>query len=205
MKAGVKKMFGSKIFIASQDTSSRKKVKNILIKSGYTVVGEADDGISALRLIRSMEPDLVIADFDLPGMTALELGKILEEDRIAPIIIISPSWEMEVVEKARESWIFAFVVRPIDERNLLTAAETALLNYDRMMKLEKEVAKLKDTLETRKLVEKAKGILIEQLGIFEAEAFRKIQHQSMDKGLPMKQVAEAIILTYDIGSKKRRN
>jgi response regulator NasT len=197
-------MVGSKIFLASQDTALRKRLKNMLSKNSYNVVGEAGDAISALRLIRAMGPDLVIVDFELQGMPAMDLIKIIEEDRIAPVIIIASTWERELVEKNRQSWIFAFLVRPIDERNLLAAADSALMNFERMLILEKEVAKLKDTLETRKVVEKAKGLLMEKLALTELEAFRKIQHQSMDKGIPMKQVADAIILTYDIGTAKRK-
>lgn len=201
--AGGERMFGSKIFLASKDSCLRKRLKNILIKTGYTFVGEAEDGISALRMVRAIEPDLVIVDSELPGMTALELSKIIEEDRIAPIIVIASSLEGELAEKARESWIFAFVVTPVEERNLIAASESAIINYERMIKLEEEVKKLKNTIETRKVVEKAKGILMDNLGLTEAEAFRKIQHQSMDKGIPMKQVAEAVILTYDINTKKK--
>ena len=186
-----------------QDTSFRRKLKNIFTKSGYTVVGEAEDGVNTLRMIRAMAPDLVILDFDIQGMNALELAKIVEEDRLAPIIIISNVWERELSEKARESWIFAFMVRPINEGNLLASAETAMMNFERMIQLEKEVNRLKDTIETRKIVEKAKGLLMEKLDMSESEAFSKMQHQSMDKCIPMKQVADAIILTYDIDGKKK--
>lgn len=197
-------MLDSKILIASQDTALRRKVKNILTKSGYNVVGEAEDGINALRMVRTIGPDLVILDYALQGLAAMELAKIIEEDRVAPIIIISSAWEQTLAEKARQSWIFAFLVRPINEGNLLATAEVAMLNFERMIKLEQEVSKLKDTIESRKIIEKAKGLLMENFSLSEAEAFKKIQHQSMDKCIPMKQVAEAIILTYDIGVGKKK-
>ena len=196
-------MFGSKIILSFQDTSFRKKLKNIFTKAGYTVVGEAEDGVNTLRMIRAMAPDLVILDYEIQGMNALELAKIVEEDHLAPIIIISTVWEQDLAEKARQSWIFAFMVRPLNEGNLLASAETAMMNFERMVQLEKEVSRLKDTIETRKIVEKAKGLLMEKLDMSEAEAFRKMQHQSMDKCIPMKQVADAIILTYDINGKKK--
>jgi len=197
-------MAGAKIFLISQDTNLRKRLKNLLNKNQFQVIGEAMEGISALRLIRTMGPDLVIVDFELQGMPALDLIKIIGEDRIAPVIIIASTWERELVEKNRQSWIFAFLVRPIEENNLIAIAESALINFERMLNLEKEVAKLKDTLETRKLVEKAKGLIMAKLDLTEVEAFRKIQHQSMDNGLPIKQVAEAIILTYDIGITRKK-
>lgn len=196
-------MVGTKVFVVSQDPSLRRRIKNILTKNGYTYVGEAEDGINALRLVRAIGPDLVIVDFELPHKAVAELIQIIEEDRMAPIIIISSTWESELVERHKSSWIFAFLVRPIEERNLLAAAGSTLVNFERMLKLEQEVEKLKGTLETRKVVEKAKGLLIDNLGLSEAEAFRKIQHQSMDRAIPMKQVAEAIILTYDISKTKR--
>lgn len=197
-------MFGAKILLASQDSSLRRKLKNIFTKTGYSVVGEAEDGTTTLRMVRTMTPDLIILDYELQGLNAIELAKIIEEDRLAPVVIVSSSWDRDLAEKARQSWILAFLVRPINEGNLLAAAEGAMINYERMLKLEQEVFELKDTIETRKIIEKAKGLLMDNFGLSEAEAFRKIQHQSMDKCMPMKQVAEAIILTYDIAVGKKK-
>lgn len=187
-----------RVFIAASESAVRKKISGIIIKAGYQVVAEAEDGPGALRLIRTVAADMVILDFDLTGINGIEVAKIIEEEKIAPIILLTSGRQRDLVEKAREFWIFAFLMKPVTEGGLLSAVDSALLSFQREQELQKEVDKLKDTLETRKLVEKAKGILMQNIGFSEAEAFQRIQRQSMEKGKPMKQIAEAIILTYDL-------
>lgn len=192
---------GPKIFIGTGDNNLVKRLKMILQKEGYMITGEAEDGLSCLRTIRRVMPDLVILDKELSGMSGLELAKIIEEDKLAPVILLTPTWDREVFEKAKESWVFAFLVKPVQEGHLLSTASFVIHTFQKMMKLEKEVDKLKDTIETRKVVEKAKGILMKTMKISEDEAYKRIQQQSMDKCIPMKHVAEAIILTHDVKRK----
>ncbi|KKM10193.1 Fis family transcriptional regulator [Clostridiales bacterium PH28_bin88] len=194
-------MLGTKIFVASGDETIRRTLKSILTKEGYHVVGEGEDGAGTLRGVRSVIPDLVILDADIPGTSGMEVAKILEEDRLAPIILLTSTWQKELVQKAKEFWVLSFVVKPISDTILLPAVESALATFHRVRNLEKEVAKLKDTLESRKLVEKAKGILMQNLGLSEAQAFRRIQQQSMNKSMTMKAVAEAIILAFEMQKK----
>ncbi|GAW92003.1 ANTAR domain-containing response regulator [Calderihabitans maritimus] len=197
-------MYRCKIFIATNDSSLLKKLKTILTKEGYLVTGEAEEGHIALRMIRSMAPDLVILDVELPGMNGLEIAKIIEEDKLAPVILLTPNWQKDYVEKAKEHWVFAFLVKPVEESSLLPLVEVTLVNFQKMLKLEQEVNRLKETLETRKLVERAKGILMETLGLTEGQAFRRIQKQSMDKCVSMRAIAEAIILAHDISKNGKK-
>ncbi|MBC7323741.1 MAG: ANTAR domain-containing protein, partial [Moorella sp. (in: Bacteria)] len=165
---------------------------------GYWVIGEAGDGLSALKLIRSRQPDLLIIAAELPGMDGLEVARIVHEDKLAPVIVLAGAQGPGLLEKARDARVAALLLKPVEEASLLPAIEIALANYQEIIRLEKQIKELKETLETRKLVERAKGILMETLGISEAEAFRRIQKQSMNKRVSMRQVAEAIILAQSL-------
>jgi len=187
-----------RIFIAVADRTLRKKLKNVLAKEGYLITGEAEDGSTALRMVRTLAVDLILLDADLPGMNGLEIARISEEDRIAPVVLISNNWQKNLAEMARDSWIFAFLLKPVDEAVVAPTIETALINYQKLLDLENEIVKLKDALEARKLVERAKGILMKTMNLSEAEAFRRIQRQSMDKCVPMKEIAKAIILSHEM-------
>lgn len=191
-------MYGSHIIIADSDTVLQKRLKLILTKAGYSVVGMAEDSLSSLKLIRSRHPDLIILDANLPGVGGMEVAKVIGESRIAPVVMLISHYQKELIQKCKDSWIFAYVVKPVNEDNLLSSMEIALLNYQKMLSLENQVKELKDTLESRKIVEKAKGMLMKQLGLSEAEAFKKIQKQSMNKRTTMKAIAEAIILAYEM-------
>ncbi|MDH7577750.1 MAG: ANTAR domain-containing protein [Bacillota bacterium] len=190
-----------RVLIAVASADSRKSLKQLLMRGGYHVLAETDDGFQALRQARSLDPDLVLADADLPGINGLELGRVLSEDRIAPILLISretfPFTQFER-EKGRFMFPVGYVTRPLTEYNLFPAIESILSFSRHVRDLESEIKSLREKIETRKIVERAKGILMEQLGISEAEAYRKLQKQSMDRCLPMRKVAEAIILAQEL-------
>lgn len=187
-----------KIFLASADPASLQSLKQILQREGYAVVGVARDGSQALRLIHSLQPDLVILDSELLGTSALEVARVINEQQVAPIIMLASSWHRNIINKTRDFPVFAYLVKPVQEVSLLPAVEAALANYEKLVRLEKEVNKLKETLAARKVIERAKGILMETLGISEAEAYRRMQKQSMDKCVPMKAIAEAIIVAHEL-------
>ena len=188
-------MQSRKVFIAVSDSNLLKILKTSLKKAGYSVVGEARDGHAALRMIRTLDPDVVLLDDGLSGENSFEVAQIIEEDRIAPVVLLSDGIQKDFIEMAKDYWVFAFIFKPVEEINLVPAIETAAANFYRLMKLENEVAELKETLETRKLVEKAKGILMNTMQISESEAFRRIQQESMNKSMTMKELANAIILS----------
>lgn len=187
-----------KIFLASSEQASLQSLRQVLQREGYLVAGAAQDGAQALRLIHTLQPDLVILDSELKGTSALEVARFINEEQVAPIIMLASSWHRNIISKTRDFPVFAYLIKPVQESTLLPAIEAALANYEKLARLEEEVNKLKETLAARKLIERAKGILMETLGITEAEAYRRIQRQSMDRCVPMKTIAEAIIVAHEL-------
>ncbi len=188
----------SRVIIIDSDAAWRKNIKKLIGKMGYWVIGEAEDGLTGLKLVRARQPDLVIIEAFLPGMDGYELARIINEDKLAPVILIASSTQQNVIEKAKAAKVFSFLVKPDLEYNLIPAIELALTNYQELSRLEGQIKELKDTLETRKVIERAKGILMETMGISETEAFKRIQKQSMNKRISMRAVAEAIILAHNL-------
>lgn len=191
-------MAEQRIVLVENDSNWRKNLKSMLTKLGYWVVGETGDGLNALKMVRSRQPELVIIDAGIPGMDGFEVAKIIHEDKLAPVIILTSTHTQAMVEKAKEARVSALLNKPVDEMSILPAIELALANYGEIVKLESKVKELKELLETRKLLERAKGILIETMGLTEAEAFRRMQKQSMNKRISMRQVAEAVILAQNL-------
>jgi response regulator NasT len=138
-------------------------------------------------------------DIKMPDMDGIEAAKVLTQERIAPVVLLSAYSQRELVDRAREAGVTAYLVKPYREEELTPAIEVALARFREFQELQKQVADLQQALETRKLVDRAKGILMDKQGLSEAEAFRKIQKMSMDNRKPMKEVAEAIILAHQVG------
>lgn len=191
-------MAEQRIVLVDNDSNWRKNLKSMLTKLGYWVVGETGDGLNALKMVRSRQPELVIIDAGISGLDGFEVAKIIHEDKLAPVIILTSTHSQAMVEKAKEARVSAMLTKPVDEMSILPAIELALANYGEIVKLESKVKELKELLETRKLLERAKGILIETMGLTEAEAFRRMQKQSMNKRISMRQVAEAVILAQNL-------
>lgn len=190
-------MFGARIVIADADDGFRKKLKETLVHAGYLVTGEVGEGRSALKVIFQTEPDLVIMDAKLPGAEGLEIARIIEEHKAAPVILLTTSHEFELLEEAKDSWIFAYLVKPVSDVQLLPAIEIAISNFRRFVRLEEENKRLKQALEERKLVEKAKGMVMEAKGLNEKEAYKYLQKISMDNCVPIARVARQIISYFN--------
>ncbi len=190
-----------RIIIADDEPIIRMDLKEMLTNLGYLVVGEAGDGRSVVNMARELRPDLVIMDIKMPDMDGIEAARILTQEDIAPVIFLTAYSQKELVDQAKEAGVVAYLVKPFRESDLAPAIEIALARFEQFRALKKEVADLKEALETRKLVERAKGILMDTQGLSEAEAFRRIQKLSMDTRKPMKEVAEAIILAYEATKK----
>jgi len=197
---GAAKMMAIRVILGIKDRSIRTGVRTMLARAGYLIIGEAEDGQKILQLSQTVYPDVVIVDFDLPLVSGFEAAKILEQNRVAPVVIIGSKKNQELLHKAIKSGIYSYILSPFDESIIFPAIECAMANYQRTAKLEKEIAQLKETLETRKYLERAKGILMETQGISEREAFRRIQKQSMDKRTSMLSIAKAIILSHELQS-----
>jgi response regulator NasT len=187
-----------RVIIADDESLIRLDIKEMLTSLGYLVVGEAGDGVSAVNLARELRPDLVIMDIKMPGMDGIAAAKVLTEEKIAPVLLLTAFSQQDLVERAKEAGVVGYIVKPFREAELVPAIEIALTRFQEFQALEKETADLKETLETRKLVDRAKGLLMDTQGITEAEAFRKIQKMSMNTRKPMKEIAEAILLTHQM-------
>ena len=189
----------TRIIIADDESIIRMDLREMLSNLGYLVIGEVGDGRSAVNLARELRPDLVIMDIKMPDMDGIEAAKILTEEKIAPVLLLTAYSQQELVDRARVAGVVGYLVKPFRETDLSPAIEVALARFTEFTTLEKEVGDLKKALETRKFVDRAKGILMDTQSLTEAEAFRKIQKMSMNTRKPMKEVAEAIILAHEAG------
>jgi len=174
-------------------------LREMLTNLGYLVMGEAGDGQSAINLTWELRPDIVIMDIKMPDMDGIEAARILTQERLAPVLLLSAYSQQELVQRAQEAGVASYLVKPFRESDLTPAIEVALARFTEFRALEKEIDDLEETLETRKAVERAKGILMQMQNMNEAEAFRRIQKMSMNNRKPMKAVAEAIILAHQAG------
>jgi len=189
----------TRIIIADDETLIRMDLREMLTHLGYLVVGEVGDGRSAVNLARELRPDIIIMDIKMPDMDGIEAAKILTEEKIAPVLLLSAYSQRDLVVRAREAGVAGYLVKPFREADLAPAIEVALARFQEFRELEKQVGDIQVALETRKLVDRAKGILMDRQGLTEAGSFRKIQKMSMNNRKPMKEVAEAIILAHQVG------
>jgi len=171
-------------------------VREMLTNLGYLVVGEVGDGRSAVNLARELKPDILVMDIKMPDMDGIEAAKVLTEEKIAPVLLLTAYSQRDLVERAKDAGVAGYIVKPFQESDLAPAIEVALARFHEFRALEQEVEDLQEALKTRKLVDRAKGILMDTQDLREAEAFRKIQKMSMNTRKPMRQVAEAIILAH---------
>ena len=165
----------------------------MLGEEGYDVVGQAGDGARAIELAEELRPDLVILDVKMPVLDGISAAESIARQRIAPVIVLTAFSQRELVERARDAGAMAYLVKPFSKSDLVPAIEMAVSRFAELAAVESEVADLKERLETRKVVDRAKGVLQEQLSLTEPEAFRWIQKTAMDLRLSMKQVAEGVI------------
>lgn len=186
-----------RVIIADDESLIRADLREMLATLNYLVVGEAGDGQSAVNLARELKPDVVIMDIKMPNMDGIEAARILTQEKIAPVLLLTAYSQRDLVDRAREAGVVGYLVKPFREQNISPAIEIALARFQEFRELQKEVGDLNETLETRKIVDRAKGVLMDTQHLTEAEAFRKIQKMSMNTRKPMKEIAEAIILAQE--------
>jgi len=186
-----------RVVIAEDEALIRMDLAEMLQEEGYDVVGQAGDGESAVKLATEHRPDLVILDVKMPVLDGISAAGRIGAEKIAPVLMLTAFSQRELVERARDAGAMAYLVKPFSKADLVPAIEMATTRYDEMRALESEVADLAARFETRKLVDRAKGLLQAQLGMTEPEAFRWIQKTSMDRRMSMQQVAEAVIQDAD--------
>lgn len=182
-----------RVVVAEDESLIRMDVIEMLEAEGYEVVGEAENGQRAIELAKEREPDIVLMDVKMPVLDGITAAEQIAADRIAPVVLLTAFSQKELVERAREAGAMAYVVKPYTAADLVPAMEIALSRFDEILALEDEVSEMKDQFETRKLVERAKSLLITKMGLTEPEAFRWIQKTSMDRRLSMREVADAIL------------
>ncbi|HEX8682098.1 MAG TPA: response regulator [Ardenticatenaceae bacterium] len=190
-------MARTRIIVADDESIIRMDLKEMLTALGYLVVGEVGDGRSAVNLAREVRPDLVIMDVKMPDMDGIEAASILTTEKIAPVLLLTAFGQRELVERAKEAGVVGYLVKPFRESDLTPAIEVALARFSEFQTLEAEVTDMKEALETRKIVDRAKGLLMARDSLSEQEAFRRIQKMSMNSRKPMREIADAIILTYE--------
>lgn len=187
-----------RLVIADDEPIIRMDLKSLLEEMGHMVVGEAADGQKALELARSLKPDVVLMDIKMPVMDGLDAAKIIAEEKIAPVVLLTAYSQKDLIERAKEAGVFGYLVKPFQESDIMPAIEIAMSRYLEVHDLESTVGDLEQKLETRKTVDRAKGILMDKLNMSEADAFRRIQQQSMNQRRSMKEIAEAIIIAHEI-------
>ncbi|HZK67862.1 MAG TPA: response regulator [Chloroflexota bacterium] len=192
-------MAQTRVVIADDESIIRMDLREMLTSLGYLVVGETGDGLSAVNLARELKPDLVIMDIKMPDLDGIQATKILTEERIAPVLLLTAFSQQELVEGAKEAGVVGYIVKPFRESELVPAIEVALSRFREFKALERELTDTRNILETRKIVERAKGVLMDTQGLKEADAFRKIQKLSMNTRKSMREVAEAIMLANQVG------
>lgn len=180
------------VIVAEDEAIIRLDIVETLKESGFDVIGQAGDGAEAVRLALELKPQLVLMDIKMPGTDGLQAAEILKEHKV-PVVLLTAFSSPELVERASEAGVYSYVVKPFNPSNLIPALRIALSLHERMSSVENEVDEMNEKLETRKLVDRAKGLLTEKMKLNEPEAFRWIQKASMDRRLSMKQVAQTVI------------
>ncbi len=179
--------------IAEDEALIRMDLAEMLAEEGYDVVGQAGDGETAVDLAEQHRPDLVVLDVKMPKLDGIAAAQRIATQGIAPVVILTAFSQRDLVERARDAGAMAYLVKPFTKNDLMPAIEMAVSRFAELQHLEAEVADLSERLETRKLVDRAKGVLQQRLELSEPDAFRWIQKTAMDLRLSMRQVAEGVI------------
>src|SRR5690242_7073863 len=182
-----------RVVVAEDEALIRLDLAEMLAEVGYDVVGQASDGEQAVALVKEHRPDVVIMDVKMPVLDGISAAEQIGKERIAPVIMLTAFSQKELVERARDAGVMAYIVKPFTQADLAPAVDIATSRWAEVKALEGEIADLGERLETRKAVDRAKGILMTRLKLSEADAFRWIQKTAMDRRLGMREVAEAVI------------
>lgn len=187
-----------RIVIADDEPIIRLDLKKMLEDCGYEVVGEAGDGAKAVELARALKPDVAILDIRMPEMDGIDAARIITEEKIAPVLLLTAYSQIDLVHRAKEAGVYSYLVKPFKEADLMPQIEVTVARWEAYLQIERTAHELEDKLETRKAVDRAKGILMDQYGLKEQEAFRRIQVQSMNTRKTMREIAEAIIIAHNV-------
>ena len=182
-----------RVLIAEDEALIRLDLREMLEEEGFAVVGEAADGEQAVAKVEELRPDLVILDIKMPKLDGIAVAERIASQRIAPVVMLTAFSQRDLVERARDAGAMAYLVKPFGKADLVPAIEMAVSRFSELQLLEAEVADLNERLETRKVVDRAKGVLQESLGLSEPDAFRWIQKTAMDLRRSMREVADGVV------------
>jgi response regulator NasT len=188
-----------RILIAEDETIIRLDLRELLEKAGFDVCAEAKDGIEAVELAGSTEPELAILDVKMPRLDGIDAARRILEERPIPIVMLTAYGQDELVSRAVEAGVFGYLVKPFREADLLPAIRTARARHDELAALREEAESLSEALAARKSIERAKGLLMAKEGLTEREAFERLRRASQLAGRPLKVVSDALIATFESG------
>lgn len=187
-----------RILIADEEPRNLGNLRTILEQHGYFIVGESNNGPEVVALAQQLRPDIAVVDLKLPKLDGLEVARRLRDSSLAPVLLTATESNRDLVREAREAGVLGYIIKPIKEGDLMPIIEVARVRWQERSALQKELFQLRDKLETRKVIERAKGYLMDSQGLQEAEAFRKIQRLAMNSRRTMREVAQAILITQQI-------
>lgn len=193
-------MTQARLLIADDESIIRINLRESLEELGYLVVGEASEGVSAINMARQLRPDLVLLDVKMPRMDGVTAAKALHDEQIAPVILLTAYNDAALVSQARDAGVSGYLVKPLRAGDLMPAIEIARIRWAERRSRRSELEQLQEQLDTRKVIERAKGYLMDSQNLKEAEAFRKIQQLAMNSRKTMKEVAQAILLAQQLSA-----
>jgi response regulator NasT len=182
-----------RVVIAEDEPLIRLDLRETLVDEGYDVVGEAADGAQAVSMVRELQPDIAILDIKMPGVDGLVAARDIVGDRLAAVVILTAFSQRELVEQARDAGALNYLIKPYQPQELVAAIELAIARFREMVALSQQAESLEDQLETRKVVDRAKGRLMDQAGLSEQESFRFLQTTAMSTRSSMRNVAEQVL------------
>jgi response regulator NasT len=185
-----------RVLIAEDEALIRMDMREMLSEEGHEIVGEARDGAEAIELARELKPDVIFMDVKMPGMDGIEAARVIGAEKIAPVVMVTAFSQARYVEDASQAGAMGYLVKPFSKKDILPAMQVAVARFAEARALEREVAGLEDRLETRKIVERAKGLLMLR-GMTEPEAFGRLQKLAMDRRKTMREMAEAVLLASE--------
>lgn len=191
-----------RVVIGDDESIIRMDLAEMLEDAGHQVVGEAADGVEALALVRRENPDIVILDIKMPRLDGIHAARMIAHEQLAPVLLLTAYSQKDIIDKATDSGVLGYLVKPVSPTNLFPAIEVAIAQFKRQQEMNKQLDQMNEEIETRKVVERAKGLLMELYHIPEEEAYRLLQQYSMKKRISLKSVAEAVITSALKGKNK---
>ena len=182
-----------RIVIADDEALICMDLREMLEEAGHTVVGIGSDGVEALELVKDKKPDLVIMDVKMPRLDGIQAAKMIAHENIAPVVLLTAFGDEDIIEKAKKSMVFGYVMKPVDERNLFPAIQIAVGQYRQKREIVSRVNTMEREMAARKITDRAKGLLMDYYHISEEDAYRRMQQTSMKRGIPLAEVAQRVV------------